>query len=199
MHFFPQERILLLINGPSLHGTARALDLDIDFKKLLGIFRERARVIRAIYYAVIPEGEEFVAVRRLTDWLNYNGYTIVNKSRGETLDSTGRRRVNGRVDLEIAVDAMRMADSIDHFVLFACDADYSYLIEALKDRGKRVTVVSTMQTQPSMVADSLRRSTDEFLDLANIADDIRRDAPAALPERILSQDDTRKRLATSKS
>jgi uncharacterized LabA/DUF88 family protein len=40
--------------------------------------------------------------------------------------------------------------------------------------GKRVSVVSTLQTQPPMVADELRRQADQFLDLADLEKEIAR-------------------------
>src|SRR5262249_54854556 len=78
------------------------------------------------------------------------------------------RKVKGNMDIELAVDAMEIAGSIDHMVLFSGDGDFRSLVEAVQRRGVRVTVVSTISTQPPMVADELRRQADVFLDIVEL-------------------------------
>ena len=77
----------------------------------------------------------------------------------------GRRRVKGNMDIELAIDVMEMADRIDHIVIFSGDGDFRRLVEAVQRRGRRVSVVSTIRTQPPMVADELRRQADNFIEL----------------------------------
>ena len=77
---------------------------------------------------------------------------------------------------------MELAGSIDHMVLFSGDGDFRSLIEAVQRRGVRVTVVSTMSSQPPMVADELRRQADEFIDIISLQGKIGRD-PAERPVR----------------
>jgi len=79
------------------------------------------------------------------------------------------------MDIELAVDAMEMADHIDHLVLFSGDGDFRSLVEAVQRKGVRVSVVSTNATQPAMVADELRRQADEFIDIVHLAQKIGRD------------------------
>jgi uncharacterized LabA/DUF88 family protein len=67
-------------------------------------------------------------------------------------------------------------------VLFSGDGDFRSLIEAVQRRGVRVTVVSTMSSQPPMVADELRRQADEFIDIISLQSKIGRD-PAERPVR----------------
>ena len=100
----------------------------------------------------------------------------------EFVDQTGRRKVKGKMDIELAVDAMEIAGSIDHMVLFSGDGDFRSLVEALQHKGKRVSVVSTLVTTPPMVADELRRQADQFIDLAHLQNEIGRD-PAERAQR----------------
>ncbi len=130
-------------------------------------FRGKCQLIRALYYTALAEDQEYSSIRPLIDWLDYNGYTMVTKPTREFTDSSGRRKVKGNMDIELAVDAMRLADSLDHIVLFSGDGDFRSLVNALQQRGKRVSVVSTLQTQQPMVADDLRRQADQFIDLAD--------------------------------
>jgi uncharacterized LabA/DUF88 family protein len=170
-----QERIALFIDGANLYATAKSLGFDIDYKRLLKEFQARGKLIRAFYYTALVEDQEYSSIRPLVDWLDYNGYSVVTKPTKEFVDSFGRRKVKGNMDIELAVDAMEMAPYLDHIVLFSGDGDFRSLVEALQRKGVRVSVVSTNTTQPPMVADELRRQADEFIDIIHLAPKIGRD------------------------
>jgi len=174
MNFYPEERIVLFIDGANLYSTAKALGFDIDYRRLLALFRQRARLLRAIYYTALIDDADYSPIRPLIDWLDYNGYTLVTKPAREFTDSMGRRKFKGNMDIELAVDVMRLADTIDHVVLFSGDGDFRSLVEAVQARGKRVSVVSTLTTRPPMVADDLRRQADQFIELSDLREDIGR-------------------------
>ena len=175
MTFHKDERVALFVDGANLYSAAKTLGFDIDYRRLLSVFTENSRFIRAFYYTALAEDQEYSPIRPLVDWLDYNGYTMVTKPMKEFTDSMGRRKVKGNMDVELAVDAMEIADRLDHMVLFSGDGDFRSLLEALQRRGVRCTVVSTVKTQPPMVADELRRQADRFIDLNDIADQIQRD------------------------
>jgi hypothetical protein len=67
-------------------------------------------------------------------------------------------------------------------VLFSGDGDFRSLVEAVQRRGVRVIVVSTISTQPPMVADELRRQADEFIDIVALQNKLGRD-PNERPQR----------------
>jgi uncharacterized LabA/DUF88 family protein len=185
MHFYPTERVALFIDGANLYATAKSLGFDIDYKRLLGLFRSKSQLVRALYYTALAEEQEYSSIRPLIDWLDYNGFTMVTKPTKEFTDVTGRRKIKGNMDIELAVDAMRLADSLDHIVIFSGDGDFRSLVAALQQKGKRVSVISTLQTQPPMVADELRRQADQFIEIADLETQICRDAgtrPAAVRE-----------------
>ncbi|MGQ0457477.1 MAG: LabA-like NYN domain-containing protein [Hyphomicrobium sp.] len=182
MHFYPTERIALFIDGANLYATAKSLGFDIDYKRLLGMFRQKGQLVRALYYTALAEEQEYSSIRPLIDWLDYNGFTMVTKPTKEFTDSAGRRKIKGNMDIELAVDAMRLADNLDHIVIFSGDGDFRSLVAALQQKGKRVSVISTLQTQPPMVADELRRQADQFIDLADLENQVCRD-PASRPAR----------------
>ena len=170
-----QDRIALFIDGANLYATAKSLGFDIDYKRLLKEFQSRGRLVRAFYYTALVEDQEYSSIRPLIDWLDYNGYSVVTKPAKEFVDSLGRRKVKGNMDIELAVNAMEMADHLDHVVLFSGDGDFRSLVEALQRKGVRVSVVSTITTQPPMVADELRRQADEFVDLVHLSQRVGRD------------------------
>jgi uncharacterized LabA/DUF88 family protein len=57
----------------------------------------------------------------LIDWLDYNGYTVVTKPTKEYVDAAGRRKLKGNMDIELAVDAMEIAEHVDQIALFSGD------------------------------------------------------------------------------
>jgi uncharacterized LabA/DUF88 family protein len=174
MIFYPQEKIALFIDGANLYAAARALQFDIDYKRLLEVFGSKGRLIRAFYYTAMIEDQEYSPIRPLVDWLDYNGYTMVTKPTKEYTDATGRRKIKGNMDIELAIDVMEMAQYLDHIVLFSGDGDFRRLVEAVQRKGVRVTVVSTVRSAPPMVADELRRQADMFLELQDLAPSIMR-------------------------
>src|SRR5271169_577229 len=169
------EKTVLFIDGANLYATTKSLGFDIDYRRLLKEFQSRGNLLRAFYYTALIEDQEYSSIRPLLDWLDYNGYTVVTKPVKEFTDSTGRRKIKGNMDIELAVDAMEMADHIDHLVLFSGDGDFRPLVEAVQRKGVRVTVISTISTQPPMIADELRRQADQFLDLVELQDKVGRD------------------------
>jgi uncharacterized LabA/DUF88 family protein len=162
------NRIALFIDGANLYATAKTLGFDIDYKRLLKEFQSRGALLRAFYYTAVIQDPEFTSIRPLIDWLDYNGYTVVTKATKEFIDASGRRKVKGNMDIELAVDAMELAQHIDEMVLFSGDGDFRSLVEAVQRRGVRVTVVSTISSRPPMIADELRRQADVFTDLVEL-------------------------------
>jgi uncharacterized LabA/DUF88 family protein len=158
----------IFIDGPNLYATAKALGFDIDYKRLLKEFERRGPLFRALYYTAISEDQEFTSIRPLVDWLDYNGYSVVTKNTKEFTDAFGRRKLKGNMGIELAVDAMQLADHLDEMVLFSGDGDFRSLVEAVQRKGVRVTVVSTISSNPPMIADELRRQADVFTDLVDL-------------------------------
>jgi uncharacterized LabA/DUF88 family protein len=169
------EKIALFIDGANLYGATKSLGFDIDYKRLLQEFQSRGKLVRAYFYTAVTEDQEFSALKPLIDWLDYNGFTVVTKPTKELVDQTGRRKVKGNMNIELAVDAMELAPHIDQMVLFSGDGDFRSLVEAVQRRGVRVTAVSTVACKPPMLADELRRQCDRFTDLIELKSKIARD------------------------
>jgi len=184
----PGEKIALFIDGANLYATAKAVGFDIDYKRLLREFQSRGYLLRAFYYTAVIEDQEYSSIRPLIDWLDYNGYSVVTKATKEFVDQTGRRKIKGNMDIELAVDAMELASKIDHMVLFSGDGDFRSLVEAVQRHGVRVTVVSSISTQPPMIADELRRQCDIFLDIVELQGKIGRDPADRPPPREVGRD-----------
>ena len=186
MTIYPKDRFALFIDGSNLFAAAKGLDFDIDFKRLLEYFSAQGRLIRAFYYTALIEDQEYSPIRPLVDWLDYNGYTMVTKPTKEFIDSSGRRKIKGNMDIELAVDVLQMSEYLDHAVIFSGDGDFRRLVEALQRKGLRVSVVSTMHSQSPVIADELRRQADTFIELADIREHIQRLAGRAAEDEAMS-------------
>ena len=172
--FDQREKLALFIDGANLYATSKNLGFDIDYKKMLTWFQRQAYVVRAYYYTALIEDNEYSSIRPLIDWLDYNGYRVVTKPAKEFTDPSGRRKIKGNMDIELAIDAMQLVDTVDHFVLFSGDGDFRSLVEALQRKGRKVSVVSTLTSSPPMVSDDLRRQADHFIDIVTLRGEIGR-------------------------
>jgi uncharacterized LabA/DUF88 family protein len=161
------DKLALFIDGDNLYHAAKALGFDIDFNHLLSEFSNRGWLLRPYYYTAVSDAEHQVT-RPLTDWLEYNGFSVLAKPAKSFDDGEGRRKFKRNIAVELAVDALDIAEHIDHLVLFSGDGEFRSLIEAVQRHGVHVTVVSTIRTTPPMIADELRRQADAFHELDNL-------------------------------
>jgi uncharacterized LabA/DUF88 family protein len=184
------EKTALFIDGANLYKAARALGFDMDYKSLLAKSRTASRLVRAYYFTSMQEDrdQDYSPLRPLVDWLDYNGYTMVTKLAREFTDATGKKRFKGSTDIELVVEMISLAPKLDHIVLFSGNGDFRRAIEAAQAQGARVSVVSTIKSQPPMASDELRRQADRFFDLADLEKEIgrtggapKRARPAASP------------------
>ena len=169
------EKTALFIDGSNFYAATRLLNIDVDYAKLHAHFSQNANLIRAYYYTALPEDQEFSPLRPLIDWLDYNGFAVVSKLTREFTDpETGKKRTKGNMDMELALDMLKLAPHIDHAILFSGDGDFCRLLEDVQGMGVRVSVVSTTKTSPPMAADSLRRMADIFIEMDHLRDQIAR-------------------------
>ena len=178
-----QERVAVFIDGANLYAAIRNLEFDIDYRKLLTEINSWGRLVRAFYYTVVVEDDDYSSVRPLLDWLDYNGFTVVSKNAKTFTDDSGRRKIKGNMDIDLAVDALELAPHIDRAVIFSGDGDFTRVVQAMQRKGVRVTVISSITSRPPMIADELRRQCDEFVDLSNIISKIGR-PPEERAERL---------------
>ncbi len=166
--FYRDERLALFIDGANMYSAAKSLGMEIDFKLLREEFMRRGKLVRAYYYTALLDNDEYSSVRPLVDWLHYNGFAMVTKPAKEFTDSQGRRKIKGNMDIELCVDALEIAPTVDHIVLFSGDGDFVPMVQAIQRKGVRVSVCATIRSQPPMIADELRRQADNFIELEEL-------------------------------
>jgi uncharacterized LabA/DUF88 family protein len=174
------DRIALFIDGANLHRAVRNLGFEIDFSRLLKEFSSFGWMVRAFFYATAHDGE-VNSIRPLTDWLDYNGFTLRTKPSREFDDGEGRRKTRRSIGIELAIDALEMVAHVDHFFIFSGDGDLRPVVAALQRKGATVSVVSSLKTRPPVIADELRRQADNFIELDALRRSIERPRHAAYP------------------
>ncbi|KIC43402.1 hypothetical protein RA27_02140 [Ruegeria sp. ANG-R] len=174
--FYQNETTAIFVDGPNFYHSAKALGFDVDYARLKGMIEKQCRLLRATYFTMLVERDEHVAVRPMVDFLQYNGWTVVAKDAREFVDGDGRRRFKGNTDIDMALAAARIATRIHHAVLFTGNQDFCPLVEYLQDQGARVSLVSSIKTEPAMASDELRRKADNFIELSELRPSIERTA-----------------------
>lgn len=174
----PDDRTVVLIDSASLHATSRELQVSIDYKKLRNFFVRETRLIKIYYFATlrIEEASSHCTMQPLIDWLDYNGYTTVTRTYKDYAGDSTRKRTK-HVCVDMAVTAMALLDKVDHFILFAGDGDLVSLVEMLSSHGKKVSIFSSMRSNPPIVADELRRCSDAVVDIGNYVSEFASDKP----------------------
>lgn len=164
------KRAAILIDGSNAYASGMALGFQIDYVKFLMYFRKRYDINRAFYFTALPPKNTVSPLRPMTTFLEHNGYTVVSKETKDYINHAGEKKRKGNMDCEIAVYATKYAEVVDELILFSGDGDFRCVVERVQELGTRVTVLSTLVGH--MVADTLRRQADEFIELDSIRAEI---------------------------
>lgn len=177
----PYGRVAVFIDGANFYHTIRDLQLHVDYRRLRHYFDDRGTLVRAHYYTpLLPNNQSPDWLIRLTDWLAYNGYQVITKPAqlvprrftSEDGEEHWTLESKGNTDIEIVVDTLALANHCDTIVLATGSSAFLYLVEALQRQGCRVVVLSSQKTAEVTVADELRRQADQFLEIADLAEEI---------------------------
>lgn len=180
--FYKDDQLALFIDGPNLYATSKALGFDVDYKLLRQEFMRRSKWLRALYYTTLPGNDADSTIRPFFSWLQYNGFTVVTKTTQKYTNYMGQCKIKGKLDVELTVDAMELAPRLDHIVLFSGDGAFRPLVASLQRQGVRVTVASTMRSQPRTISNALRRQADDFIEMDVLKSLISRPARSVLDD-----------------
>lgn len=185
----PTDKIAAFIDGANFYATGKGLGLDIDYLALRKLLDKDHNLVRIYYYTAVNTtsdgqgGDEFISIKPLLDFLDYNGFEVVTKPTKTFTDATGQRKIKGNLDVEMTCDMLEIADRVDHIVMFTGDGDFVRAVRAVQRKAVKVTVCSSLQTSPPMISDDLRRAADQFVDVAKFSDKITRKSPAGGGDR----------------
>lgn len=173
--FHQTQTCALFISGQSLHSAASALGFRVDYAKLRAHFADRTMLLRAKYYAVERVDEQdHSPLHGTLLWLSDNGYSVESRrvSAAHSDDGANMQCQQQFLRTKRTVDAMSMRRAISHFVFFESNPELIPLVEALQSQGATVTVVGTERTAPPHLAPTLRRTADQFVELADLQNEI---------------------------
>ncbi len=160
------EKVALFIDGANLAALAYDyLGTKLDFAKLLDYFGHDCYILRALYYAATyPGDDEAKSNIGFLSWLGRNGYQVVTKPIREYPD--GQQK--GNLDIEIAIDMLELAGSVDRAVLFSGDGDFAPLLKKVGSHGVVTQVVSYWGDGRGPTAAELIETADQFTELQDV-------------------------------
>lgn len=157
-------RVMVFIDGANLFYAASHLSIEIDYIKLLHYLTARDRLVHVFFYTGYEPTDE--KQHSFLRWMSHRGFRVVTKV--VTRAANGAKSAN--LDVEIAVDMMRLAQHCDTAVLISGDGDFVYVVNAIAGQGVRVEVVGLR----SMTSSSLIDTANYYIDLASIQETVQK-------------------------
>lgn len=191
-----REKVSVFIEAAAIHSAAKSFQGQrVDYSKLFAFLycQERPHedplhYIQNIHFFASqdPVGKERLdtesrGIKPLLDWLSYRGVQVTTKFpvthtlRGGTLYDY----IDFKVEMTLA--ALAAAEESNHLIFFVGSTDYRYLFARLRQRNRRVTLVSTLGKDfkgaisgsgEPQVSPELRRSVNNFIDLGIMINDV---------------------------
>ncbi|HCC23251.1 TPA: hypothetical protein DF272_03665 [Candidatus Falkowbacteria bacterium] len=155
---YQDQRVGVLVDIQNLYYSAKALyKKKVSFGNILTESVGNRKLIRAIAYGIATlEGAE----GKFFDALAKSGYEV--KTKDLQIFPDGSKKADW--DVGIAVDAIKLAKSLDVIILVSGDGDYVPLIEYLQNTtGCRVEVVAFKESTSA----KLIEAADDFMNLSD--------------------------------
>jgi uncharacterized LabA/DUF88 family protein len=183
-----KERVIVFIDGSNIFHAIRALNIKIDYNRLVSFLTKDKYLIRAYYYSSMPrvedvekdtpEWDSLMRQRKFIGELKNMGIkpriaNLRKLSTGEWLEK--------EVDIMLATDMLALAfrDAYDTAILVSGDSDFCYTVETIQDLGKRV-INATFKRNSSPL---LRAVCDEVIILDDYIDEIILERPKLKEEK----------------
>lgn len=163
---FVHGRVYVFIDASNVFYSQRTLGWQIAYQKLMAYFkRECGESVKCFIYAAYDENRR--SERKFLDMLEINGYVVRAKAIKKIRVGKNHHKHKGNLDIELALEMVELVSKYDTAVLLSGDSDFAAPISRIKDRGKRVIVMSTR----GHVARELLEQA-KYLDLRKLRDDI---------------------------
>ena len=162
-------RTLVVIDAANLENSVKSLGWWVDYKKLYDFFKARTRLVGIRHYCPHFDDE---GQNRFFTVLKKKGFKLVTKPLKvitEADETKGNIR-KANFDVEITFDAIATLGSYDTLVLFSGDSDFDYLIKQLKNRGKKIIVISSRYH----ISRELIASSNRYIDIKKLRSELER-------------------------
>lgn len=165
----PQKQTFFLIDGSHYDRLRSVFETPFDLRKLADLANGGVPVDQAVYYRDVRDDNEAERQRSLFGWLRHNGFSVKGRTHGP---GEPRERYGTNL-IQIAVDALLLAEPGDHVMVLAGDAKLEPLFAALRDDDIEVTLISTLDApDPIAPAAILIKASDSFIDLTMLIEQL---------------------------
>ncbi len=157
-----EQRVGVFVDTANMYHSAKNIyKANVNFGEILQEVVDGRKLIRAIAYVVKSEGDQESS---FFDALDKQGFEV--KQKDLQVFAGGMKKAD--VDVDLAVDTIKLADKLDSIIIISGDGDYTPLVTYLKEnKGCLVEIAAFGQTTSS----KLVAEADDFLDLS---DDVNR-------------------------
>lgn len=156
------NRVAIFIDAANLFYAAGHLGIHIDYRKLKNYLTGRHCLTNAYFYTGVDSAN--LQQQSFLSCLRHIGYQVIAKELVKRADGS----VKANLDVKIALDMRKLANSYDTAILVSGDGDLEWVVEEVQDQGKRVEVIGL----GSMTSFALRQVSDRYIDLADICSKI---------------------------
>ena len=160
---YVEGKTAVFIDAANLENSVKSRGWWIDYKKLYMFFDQRTNLVTIRHYCVRHNDERqdnFFTVLKRT------GFKFITKplkiiTNDDKLKGHLRK---ANFDVEIAMDVAELADKFDTLILFSGDSDFDYLVKKLREKDKKVIVISTKHH----IARELIAGCNKYIDLKKL-------------------------------
>ncbi len=169
------KRVHVFIDASNLWQAQKTKGVLLDMKKLKNYLKVKyhASVLEIYYYDAYPE----VGTREYSVSNKHSFYTALQKRMGYIVRKKPLKQIKtgsgliiekGNMDVELTIDAVALVNSYDVAVLFSGDSDFLELVSFIRNRDKKVYIVSSKNN----VSSELLTGGDGYIDILRISEDI---------------------------
>jgi len=178
-------KLSIFIDGNSLFHAAKAVNLHIDYAKLLSFLADEDMLVRASFYTGLMVDTDCGNQKQQSFlyFMRRNGYRVVTRELRRSPDGA----VRGGLEVEIATDMLTLAPHCDTVLLVAGSEALVYPLEHVSRMGRRVEVAMFR----GALSPRLLEVCDTFHDLELVVDRVAKEPGAyqARPARVRVGDD----------
>lgn len=168
-----EQRVGVFFDIQNLYHSAKNLyQARVNYQELLKKAVAGRKLIRAIAYGVKSEGAEEISFFEALEKIG-----IELRIKELQIYPDGTKKADW--DVGLAVDAIRLAPTLDALIIATGDGDFLPLVEYLKGIGKIVEIIAFAETASSR----LKEAADDFFDISSAPEKFLIGIPR-LPRRI---------------
>lgn len=161
------DRIAIFIDGENIHYSAKHMNMRLDYLKLCEKLAGPRRLVRSYFYTAVSSQSE--GKIDFINFLKLNGFKVVTKEIKSFNESdSANRSIRSSLDMEMAIDVLELAPSLDTVILCTGDGDFTALVDVLGRKGLHVEVCGLRE----MTSTDLIAAADGYTDLASLKDEI---------------------------